>query len=184
VAEFDYVQRSEAPVEPEPPPEKWVPPWRALAVICLGVVVGGLWWAVSGPSTPQEAAAPSLTVPAAPVAAPTPRVYPAATPAPVETPSRGLVLVLNASSDCWVGVEADGTPLLNRVLYQGETQTLTAETEILLSVGNAGGLSFTVNGLPGLPLGASGQVRKNIVINRESLSEVVETPPSDQTRSD
>ena len=40
---------------------------------------------------------------------------------------------------------------------------------MVLSVGNAGGLSFTLNGRPGVVLGREGEVRRNIVITRQSV---------------
>jgi len=63
--------------------------------------------------------------------------------------------------------------VVNRILAQGESQTLEAQGEIVLSVGNAGGLSIRVNDRPALPLGRSGEVRKNIVITRQNLPSLV-----------
>jgi cytoskeleton protein RodZ len=80
---------------------------------------------------------------------------------------------MTAQADCWVEVRADGETLVNRVLAQGESQTFEAQGEIVLSVGNAGGLSIRVNDRPALPLGRSGEVRKNIVITRQNLPEIV-----------
>jgi hypothetical protein len=51
----------------------------------------------------------------------------------------------------------------------------------VLSVGNAGGLAFKVNDRRGLSLGADGEVRKNIVITRQSLSSLVEEAPPVRT---
>jgi hypothetical protein len=73
-----------------------------------------------------------------------------------------------------VEVRADGATVINRVLAEGESQTLEARGEIVLSVGNAGGLSIRVNDRPALPLGRSGEVRKNIVITRQNLPSLVE----------
>ena len=66
---------------------------------------------------------------------------------------QNLVLTLSARESCWVAVQVDGQTVLNRVLTGGETETLEAQGEIVLSVGNAGGLSFRVNDRPGVPLG-------------------------------
>jgi hypothetical protein len=82
---------------------------------------------------------------------------------------------MTAQQDCWVEVRADGETVVNRILAQGESQTLEAQGEIVLSVGNAGGLSIRVNDRPALPLGRSGEVRKNIVITRQNLPSLV--PP-------
>ena len=66
-------------------------------------------------------------------------------------------------------MRADGQTVLNRVLAGGETATFEAHGEIVLSVGNAGGLAFRVNDRPGVPLGRRGEVKRNIVITRENL---------------
>ena len=116
----------------------------------------------------------------APVAAaaavlPTDRVYPSPSLAPTSTATGdSLVLTMTAEQDCWVEVSADGETVINRVLAEGESQTLEARGEIVLSVGNAGGLSIRVNDRPALPLGRSGEVRKNIVITRQNLPSLVE----------
>jgi len=116
---------------------------------------------------------PSPTPLAAPVVLPTDRVYPAPTLAPASAPGDGLVLTITAQADCWVEVRADGATVVNRVLAQGESQTFEAHGELVLSVGNAGGLSIKVNDRPALPLGRSGEVRKNIVITRQNLPDIV-----------
>jgi cytoskeletal protein RodZ len=115
---------------------------------------------------------PTPTPLAAPVVLPTDRVYPSPVLAP-EGSGDSLVLTMTAQADCWVEVRADGATLVNRVLAQGESQTFEARGEIVLSVGNAGGLSIRVNDRPALPLGRSGEVRKNIVITRQNLPDIV-----------
>lgn len=122
----------------------------------------------------QASAAP---VAAAPAVLASDRVYLAPQPAVASAPD-GLVLTMTAQQDCWVEVRADGATVINRVLAEGESQRLTARGEIVLSVGNAGGLSIRLNDQPALPLGRSGEVRKNIVITRQNLPALV-----DETRS-
>ncbi len=114
-------------------------------------------------------------VAAAPAVLPTDRVYPSPTVAPVSAAAGdSLVLTMTAQQDCWVEVRADGETVVNRVLAEGESQTFEARGEIVLSVGNAGGLSIRVNDRPALPLGRSGEVRKNIVITRQNLPSLVQ----------
>ena len=84
---------------------------------------------------------------------------------------------LRANETCWVEARVDGQPVLSRVFEQGQSETLEAQAEIVLSVGNAGGVSFTVNDLRGLPLGKTGEVRRNIVITKQSLPSFVEESP-------
>jgi len=48
----------------------------------------------------------------------------------------------------------------------------------VLSVGNAGGVAFRVNGRPGVSLGKEGEVRRNIMITHQSLPSLVEGAPA------
>ncbi len=122
-----------------------------------------------------EAATP-LPVAATPAVLPTDRVYPPPAALPAHQLARDtLILTMTAEQSCWVEVRADGETVINRVLTEGESETLEAQGEIVLSVGNAGGLAIRVNDQPALPLGRNGEVRKNIVITRQSLPALVET---------
>jgi hypothetical protein len=159
----------------EPPAPAWQQhhaPSRGgpfLVFVCLGLAVLGLLKVGSRESPP--APGPELAVPAA--VPPVDSVYAPATPAPPAA-SEGLVLTLRADQSCWVEVSADGEKVLSRVLNAGEIETLEARGELVLSVGNAGGVSFTVNDLPGVSLGRSGEVRRNVVITKHNLPSLVE----------
>jgi cytoskeleton protein RodZ len=179
VAEFLYVAEERPPSVPPPAFDSHPLP-RGL--IFFGVVVAAglvLSWKLGGP--PERAARH------APVVAETPTTIsnspettepispPLATA--VSTPD-GLVLTLKAQQDCWVEARADGQTVLNRVLAGGETATLEAHGQIVLSVGNAGGLAFRVNDRPGVPLGKSGEVKRNIVITRDNIPSLVQQDAS------
>jgi cytoskeletal protein RodZ len=129
------------------------------------------------PAAPEPAAAsPEVTMPAD-------RVYPPPPPSTVATapgaPLTGaLVLTLTARQDCWVEVQVDGTTALSRILTQGETQRLEAQSQIVLSLGNAGGIDFTINDRPGAPLGREGEVKRNIVITKESVPTLLQGAPA------
>jgi cytoskeletal protein RodZ len=131
---------------------------------------------VSDKEPEQTAAAAPTPVPVAPAVLPTDRVYPPPGAEATPEPARDtLVLTMTAEQNCWVEVTADGEIVISRILAAGESETLEAHGEIVLSVGNAGGLAIRVNDQPALPLGRSGEVRKNIVITRQSLPALVET---------
>ena len=142
-----------------------------LAVVAILAVALTLRRGGEKPAAPEATPEP---VAAAPAVLPTDRVYPSPSVAPASVAGDSLVLTLTAQQDCWVEVRADGETVVNRVLAQGESQTLEARGEIVLSVGNAGGISIRVNDRPGLPLGRSGEVRKNIVITPQSLPSLVQ----------
>jgi cytoskeleton protein RodZ len=176
VAEFLYVA-GERPAS-SPPATDLEPRPLPRGLIFFGVVVAAglvLSWKLGG--LPERAARHTPVAAESPAAATnaaesTEGVAPPLATA-VSTPN-GLVLTLKAQQDCWVEARADGQTVLNRVLAGGETATLEAHGQIVLSVGNAGGLAFRVNDRPGVPLGKSGEVKRNIVITRDNIPSLVQ----------
>ena len=177
VAEFLYVVGERPSLASPPLPPEPQPVSRGLVffgvVVAVGVILslklGGAPERVAG--SPPVAAEPQALAPE-----PSDRVEPPLATA-VSTPD-GLVLTLKARQDCWVEARADGQVVLNRVLSGGETATLEALGQIVLSVGNAGGLAFRVNDRPGVPLGKSGEVKRNIVITRDNIPSLVQQDAS------
>jgi cytoskeleton protein RodZ len=179
VAEFIYAHGDETPpVAFRAPEGRKFPTGTLLTVVgllALGLVSFSKSSSKSRTAKPKDDVAQASSIPA--VTLPVDHVYPAAQPQPrEERPGdvQNLVLTLSARESCWVAVQVDGQTVLNRVLAGGETETLQAQGEIVLSVGNAGGLSFRVNDRPGVSLGRAGEVKRNIVITRKNLPELVE----------
>ncbi len=140
--------------------------WLRAIAIMLVIVIGGLigWWQMTRvrrrppvvPVVTEQAPAPSVSAPSVePVAAPT-------TDAPQTAPPvvHSVSIQLHADASCWVQVTADGRLVLSRNLTAGESQTFQAERELAVQFGNAGAISWSVNGKPAKPLGASGDVKK------------------------
>jgi hypothetical protein len=178
VAEFLYVGGERPALSSPAPPPAPQPVSRGLVFFGVVVAVGVLLSLKLG-GAPEGAAPPVVAQPQAPLASapePSDRVEPPLATA-VSTPD-GLVLTLKAQQDCWVEARADGQVVLNRVLAGGETATLEAHGQIVLSVGNAGGLAFRVNDRPGVPLGKSGEVKRNIVITRDNIPSLVQQDAS------
>ncbi|MBI3932879.1 MAG: helix-turn-helix domain-containing protein [Acidobacteria bacterium] len=178
VAEFLYAHGEEpAPKPPEADPK---PPGRRGGLVVVGLLLAGtVILALLGRRDAPVPEAGAAT-PVAPVAHADDRVYPPPSSQPEPEEPEGLVLTLSARQSCWVAAQVDGATVLNRVMNEGETETLEAAGEIVLSVGNAGGLTFSVNDKPGVPLGRSGEVRRNIVITPQSLPSLVQDSPSPQ----
>lgn len=175
VAEFQYLHTEAVPEKKAVARSRWSPPPGALFL--AGLVVAAVVLLVAYRRSGTEAPPPATQGPAssAPAVLPSDRVYPPPRPSPgASRTADGLVLTLTAQQSCWVEVRADGETVINRVLNEGETETLAARGELVLSVGNAGGIEFRVNDLPGVPLGKSGEVRRNIVINKDNLSSLVQ----------
>ena len=185
VTEFDHVYGSE-PVVPKTAGAASrrrtdARPLLFVAGLLLLAAVGFLAWKTSRPAPAPASAEPSAVAPPPTTFAPD-RVYPPPTPTPIAAPSagdvQGLAFTITASQDCWTAVQADGIRVIDRVLKAGENVTIRAKSELVLSVGNAGGVTFTVNGRPGVPLGREGEVRRNVVITRESMASLLQETPA------
>jgi cytoskeleton protein RodZ len=181
VAEYLFAASGQV-IEPPPvaaPPKPRVRRGYVMALLAAAGVAFALTWPQVRTAERERATPvpPSVTV-AAPL--PSLRVYPpppSGPTAPVAETTGGLVLDLQARQTCWVAVEADGVKVMDRVLAEGESQTLQARDEIVLSVGNAGGLAYKLNGRPGVVLGREGEVRRNIVITRQSVPSLLQDGP-------
>lgn len=186
VAEFMYQSGASAPEPVAAAPRS--APVRRTRPLPVGVVLGGLaalvlallaWRGLRNAGGGEDPVQVVESTPAAQPAFPSDRVFPppTATPPAALNPAEGLVLDIVAKQACWVAVQADGVRVIDRVLAQGERQRLNARQELVLSVGNAGGIAFTINGRSGVALGRDGEVRRNIVITHQSLPSLVVTAP-------
>ena len=158
---------------------------RALRALKLGAVLAGLaiitvtaWLAME--YWPQGAASSEAALPAAPVARPPITPPPPADPIPARSevasaPSAGrerLTVAFEVTGTCWVQVTADGLVVLSRLLQAGERQTVTADRDMVLDVGNAGAFSWTINGQPAQALGREGRPRR-VTVTRENAQSFV-----------
>lgn len=95
-------------------------------------------------------------------------------PHPQPEPVLGLQLELEFNEDCWIQVYADGNLAVDGLKLEGFRIQVRAESELVINLGNAGGVSFKLNGQPGKPFGKRGAVVKNIRITRENLDEFLD----------
>jgi cytoskeleton protein RodZ len=127
-----------------------------LLVVAAAVVLGrrgdhtneGPAVGTTGSTPPVEARAPepAPTVPQVTDAAPT-------------APTAPLTFELTVTRPCWVDASSDGKRAIYRLLQAGDRETLTAEREIVVRVGDAGAVSWRLNGREGGALGADGAIR-------------------------
>jgi cytoskeletal protein RodZ len=110
----------------------------------------------SGTAAAAAASAAAKSTDAAPLTPPVAtRTAPVAAPGPMAV----LTVVLTATSPSWVTAEADGRRALYRTLTPGSPETITAKREIVIRVGNAGGLVWRINGREAGSMGRPGQIR-------------------------
>lgn len=137
----------------------------AVLLLAFCVVV---WWVWSNVGTQPEETVPTVVSttmePAvAPPVAEATQEEPA-TPEVIEPEKLELRVAVN--EDTWVILQIDGKAATNEVLRKGDVRTFTADNEFRFEViGNAGGLALTLNGNPVAPLGASGRVVRNVVLD-------------------
>jgi cytoskeletal protein RodZ len=81
---------------------------------------------------------------------------PAADNQPV--PADHLVIQVTAVRRAWISAIVDGTRAAQREFKPGEDVTFDVQKDIALTVGDAGGVSVRLNGMPAKPLGGDGQV--------------------------
>jgi cytoskeletal protein RodZ len=121
----------------------------------------------------ELAAAPQPTLTAAaesPIAAITPAFETAAAasaPIPTATVAAagaigGRELRIVAAEETWLSLGIDDEPKRNILLQPGETRSWTAARGFTLTVGNAGGITVSLDGHELPPLGRSGQVVRNL----------------------
>jgi len=174
VAEFVYAHGGEPVPARGPRSEVRVdqgPPRGLILLAVVLVLLGIVAWKLRGqgpraprPASPSVAAGPATTFAQD-------RVYPppagtAASPSPVAPGA--LVVTVLARRSSWAEARVDGTTVLSRTLKEGESQRLEGRREIVISLGNAGGVSLTLNDKPMPPVGREGEVKRNVVINAQT----------------
>lgn len=115
-------------------------------------------------NVPQEAAAAAIATidrPSSPFAAES---------QPVEGTLR---LVVSVEESCWLEIAADGKVVVSGLKDKGFRQEVTALRELRLWLGNAGGVKLLLNDRPAIPLGRSGQVRKDLTITHDNYRDFV-----------
>ncbi|MDD2702751.1 MAG: DUF4115 domain-containing protein [Candidatus Omnitrophica bacterium] len=94
---------------------------------------------------------------------------PAAAPPEKIKTGTPIRLGLRAKEDCWVKLSLDGRVIFQSILKKGRSENWQAKKEIVLSLGNAGGVELEVNGSLIPSVGRKGQAIKSIVINEDGL---------------
>jgi cytoskeleton protein RodZ len=127
----------------------WRKVWPAAAI---AAIVLGIFMTVGSDSRTAPVAAEAHPVGTSGQAPPAP-------PELAPRPPEGLTLDMRAKRDVWVAATADGQRVVYRILKAGEHLTVNARDEINARVGDAEAFDYSVNGVAGPQLGASGEVR-------------------------
>ncbi|SRR6266853_5925626 len=107
----------------------------------------------AAPSKPSVAPEPAVSEPAQDVS---PQVA-ASAAAPEAQASDRLVVQLKAVQRSWVSAIVDGKRSVQRVFQPGDEQTLDVYRDIVLTAGDGGAITVTLNGAAAKPIGPTGQ---------------------------
>jgi cytoskeletal protein RodZ len=126
------------------------------------------------PVEPAAAPAVPATTPGSPAAAP---AVPAAQVPAFATKSAAvpqpLLLELHPTGACWVELTVDGQRQFGRVMQGGETERREIRDSAVIQVGDAGAFAFSIDGHPGRPLGAAGEV-KTVRITKDTVAQYLQ----------
>ena len=173
--------RKKAPPKSIPPPYARVDRNVYILLIVVIALAGVSYWALKHrretraneeriAAETKTAAVPVAPPPAAPVQTASTSTQP---PAPV--PAK-LILSLDVTQTSWVTLEADGERMINDRLHRGFHRTIEAKDGFRFkTIGNAGGVTMTLNDLPVPSLGRDGQVLHDVVLDRAALQKL-QTP--------
>jgi cytoskeletal protein RodZ len=91
----------------------------------------------------------------------TPPAIPAVTAIPQSdvNPNAPVRVEMTADDAVWLSVKADGKYLFSGTLQPNETKTAGANENIIIRLGNAGGIRISLNGKPIGAVGPKGQIR-------------------------
>lgn len=114
----------------------------------------------AAPSPPSPPASPSSLLSLSSAEAARVEVGTAGSPSPAGPSATGsgeLRLDIQARGPCWLSGTADGQRVIYRLLDAGERTHIEAHEDIVLRVGDAASVEYTINGLGARPLGGPGQ---------------------------
>jgi cytoskeleton protein RodZ len=101
-----------------------------------------------------------------PVLTPAPVAAAPASPATADT----LRLVVDLTDDSWISLDADGKSVYNDEMHRGDKRTFEAKDRFRFrTIGNAGGVSLTLNDVKVPSLGREGQVLHDRIFDRAWL---------------
>ncbi len=90
-------------------------------------------------------------------------------PSATQSKNDSLFLVGLTIDKVWLSMIVDGKRTEEYLLLPNTKYVWAAKEKFTLTIGNAGGISFKLNGLPLEPFGKTGTVARNVTLTRESI---------------
>jgi cytoskeletal protein RodZ len=84
-----------------------------------------------------------------------------------------MTITITPTDVVWVQATADGRRVLYSLIHPDQPQVIEVTERLVLRVGDAGRFQYTIDGVPGRPLGVSGEVRE-VRITRDNRQDFLE----------
>ena len=152
-------------------PAKFMTPRMATIGVAAAVVAVAaiLAWNLFSPGTPPP---PTTEIPFQNMVKEQEEQAAAAHPAPPPPVRRAdsLTLAASVSDTVWMSITVDSLPPREYIFHPGARPAWRAGSRFLLTLGNAGAMSFTLDGQQLGTLGRKGSVVRNAQLTRQSLT--------------
>ncbi len=90
-----------------------------------------------------------------------------------ETKPQELNIEILVQQETWLEIFADQEMVDSGIKYPGDRLQFKALQELLIHIGNAGGVQYTINGQPGKKFGEAGAVKRDIQITLENFEDFI-----------
>ncbi|NBX06990.1 MAG: helix-turn-helix domain-containing protein [Proteobacteria bacterium] len=81
-------------------------------------------------------------------------------------------IIISASAASWIEIaKSNGEIVVSKLLRKGDQFIATADTDLFLSTGNAGGIRLAVGDQQAVQIGKVGEIIRDLALNRDSLSQ-------------
>jgi hypothetical protein len=154
--------------------------YAGLAVLVVAAVTFALYSLIKSGKSPAAPAPSSVapdTRPVVPTVIPEPRASEPVTSA-APPPASGLAFEFAVTAPTWIQIYADGELKVDGIKLAGARFQVRAEKELVLHLGNAGGLTAALNGKPLKSFGRYGAVVKNIRVTAENAEGFLAPDPA------
>ena len=90
-----------------------------------------------------------------------------------EAEQQGLNIEIIVEQETWLEIYADNEMLDSGIKIPGDRLQIKALQEFLIHIGNAGGITYTINGQEGKKLGEPGTVKRDIQITLDNVKNFI-----------
>ena len=149
-----------------PPKEKRISLLFALMVLIILALIVIMYFAFRKEDSPPPAPSQTQAVPNQTQEIPITEL-----PSPREEPEfkqEGLNIEIMVHQETWLEIFVDQEMVDSGVKMPGDQLQFRALREFLFHIGNAGGITFTINGQEGIKFGGTGTVRRDVRINLDN----------------